>query len=209
MATEEFTGSDLSGSSGEANRVLTLTNTSTTLSAEFKVWVGNMFQHLDTNYTVSHKSASTEITLLDRTFDDSPITVMYFTSTPVASPIGILPLDARYIQKNINAVGNTCTLIEISRSLGSDEYRTKTETETEHENLPCFVYILSEADDSVRYGESLAGDVTFYFDASYEDYCVNGNRITWNSSTYQIKEVQQFRATGNVLYLIECRCAQI
>jgi hypothetical protein len=118
-------------------------------------------------------------------------------------------LDARFIQKNITAVGNTCTITEVSRSLGSDEYRTKTETLTAHTDIPCFVQVLSIADEEVKQGDAVAGNYVFWFDSSYEGYCISGNRITWNSVTYQIENVEQFRAEGNTLYLIKCTTEQI
>ncbi len=118
-------------------------------------------------------------------------------------------LDARFVQKNITAVGNTCTITTVSRSYGSDEYRTKTETTVDYNNLPCFVHVLSFEDESVKQGEARAGDLVFWFDSSYSSYCAQGNRITWNSDTYQITNVKQFRAEGDTLYLIECIVEQI
>lgn len=118
-------------------------------------------------------------------------------------------LDSRFIQKNIAAVGNTCTITAVSRSYGTDEYRTKTETPTDTENVSCFVHVLSHEDESVKQGEARAGDLAFWFDSAQSAKIIQGNRITWNSDTYQIKNVKQFRAEGNTLYLIECIVEQI
>jgi hypothetical protein len=207
---EDYTGADCSGSDGDENRVLTLANTDKTISDGFMVFVERNFQTPTSDYTVTHNDSSSTVTLVSNTYDDSPITVIYNTIlTQVAPTTAQIPLDARFIQKNIAALGNTCTITEISRSYGTDEYRTKTETETNRTNLPCYVHVLSLEDESVKQGEARAGDLVFWFDASYVDYCVQGNRITWNSDTYQIKNVEQFRAVGNTLMLIECVVEQI
>lgn len=118
-------------------------------------------------------------------------------------------LDQQFIRKNIQGVGNTCTITEISRSYGSDEYRTKTETETANTSIPCFVQVLSHEDDSVKQGEARSGDLIFWFDSTYSSICIQGNRITWNSDIYQITDVRQFKAEADTLYLIQCNVAQI
>jgi len=118
-------------------------------------------------------------------------------------------LDARFIQKNMAAVGNTCTVTTVARSYGTDEYRTKTESTSDTEDVECFVHVLSKEDDSVKQGEARAGDLVFWFDASYSALCVQGNRVTWNSDTYQITNVKPFKAVGDTLMIIECVVEQI
>lgn len=120
-----------------------------------------------------------------------------------------LMLDTRFIQKNMAAVGNTCTIIEIARSTGSDEYRTISETETSQTSLSCFVQILTEEDESVKEGKARMGDFIFWFDSANESYCVQGNRITFDSKTFQIKDVRKFDAMGNTTYLIQCFTSQV
>ena len=117
-------------------------------------------------------------------------------------------LSARFFQKDIQAKGNTVTITEVSRSAGSDEYRIITKTSTAHTGIKAVVQILSEADDSVKSGEARAGDLIFWFDSDQEDYCVQGNQITYDSKTYQIYEVIKF-AISDTTYLIECRTRKI
>ena len=208
--TENYLGSDLTGSDGSANRVLTLSNTDKTLADGFMVFVERNFQTLTTDYTVTHNDSGTEVTLVSYTYNDSPITVIYETILSQTAPsTAQIPLDARFIQKNITALGNSCTITEVSRSFGTDEYRTKTETDTDQTDIPCFVHVLSYEDDSVKQGEARAGDLVFWFDASYSALCVQGNRITWNSDTYQITNVKPFKAVGDTLMIIECVVEQI
>ncbi len=120
-----------------------------------------------------------------------------------------MPLvNAQFIAKEISSTGNTATITEISISFGSDEYRTKTETPTAHTGIKCWVQILSEADDSVKQGDARAGDLIFWFDSAQESYCVNGNKITFDSKTYQIYDVHKFDI-GGTTYLVECMTRKI
>uniref|UniRef100_A0A6M3K0C8 Uncharacterized protein n=1 Tax=viral metagenome TaxID=1070528 RepID=A0A6M3K0C8_9ZZZZ len=210
MTKEDYNGSDCTISSGDVNRVLTLSNNTLTSSETFQVFVEGNYQTEDTDYTVSHKVASTTITFLASLYDDSPITVFYGQSlvetTITPSPKSIL--STRFIQKNINIFGNSCTLIEIAKTTGIDEYRLVTETETEHENIGCYVHILNESDEEVKEGSFKSGDISFWFDSSNESYCVNGNRITFDSKTYEISEVQKVPPTSTT-YLLKCQVKQI
>ena len=78
---ETYMGSDCNGSSGEANRVLTLSNINLTKQAGFSVYVGGLYLAKNTHYTVSHKSSNTEITLLNKLWDDMSIIINYYQLT--------------------------------------------------------------------------------------------------------------------------------
>jgi len=122
-------------------------------------------------------------------------------------------LDARFIQKNIGAVGNTCTVTQVAVTIGTDEYRTKSEIDTDNTSIPCFVHVLSFEDEQVRQGEARAGDLSFWFDSSQSSILARGTndkvRITWNSTTYEVKDVRPFKAEGDTLMLIEAIVEQI
>lgn len=117
-------------------------------------------------------------------------------------------IDTRFIQKNIGFSGNTCTIIEISRSTGSDEYRAITETPTNNTNINCWVHIFSEDDEAVKEGRARAGDFVFWFDSDQESKVIQGNRITFDSKTFQITDVEKFDV-GDTTYLVRCRVKQI
>ena len=110
-------------------------------------------------------------------------------------------LDQRFIQKNISAVGNTCTVTEVAVTIGSDEYRTVSEVDTDHTSTPCFVQVLSYEDESVKQGEAKAGDLIFWFDYSYNSYFTLSSddkvRITWNNDTYEVTNIKPFYAEGD------------
>jgi len=76
--TEYYTGSDTTGSDGDSNRVLTLSNIGTTQQDGFLVYASGLPLGLTTEYTVSHLSASTEITFLNGLWDDMTVIVNYY-----------------------------------------------------------------------------------------------------------------------------------
>lgn len=67
------TGASCTGSDGASNRVLTLSNTST--SANELVVVNRQVLVVAVDYTVSHKSASSTVTFLNAVFDTDNIFV--------------------------------------------------------------------------------------------------------------------------------------
>ena len=80
VQTENYTGADCSGSSGDSNRVLTLANTGTTTGNGFLVYASGLALALTTEYTVVHNSSSTEITFLNPMFNHMTIIVNYYQS---------------------------------------------------------------------------------------------------------------------------------
>jgi len=74
---EEYkSGSDCSGSDGDANRVLTLTNTS--LSSHERVFLDGVRLKKDVDYTVNHLNSNSTITFLVKVWNDQKIEVDYF-----------------------------------------------------------------------------------------------------------------------------------
>jgi hypothetical protein len=75
--TFDGTGADASGSSGDANRVLTLSNTGITKQDGLLVYASGLALGLNTEYTISHNSSSSEITFLNPLWDDMTVVVKY------------------------------------------------------------------------------------------------------------------------------------
>jgi len=101
-------------------------------------------------------------------------------------------------------LGNTCTVVEVTRSFSSDAYREETETFTSHPNIYCMVNVLTEADTSVKEGEARAGDLLFSFDYSSKAFLKQMDRIIYENKTYQIYDVRTFNVIGNTTSVIEC-----
>ena len=74
---ERKLGSDCTGSDGDANRVLTLANTTT--SAKEMVFLDGVCLKAGTDYTANHLAASSTITFLLKVWDTQHIEVLYFT----------------------------------------------------------------------------------------------------------------------------------
>lgn len=113
-------------------------------------------------------------------------------------------LSTSYIKRQIKALGNTCTIVEVTRTFSSAAYREETETYTNHTGIYCFVNILTEMDSSVQEGEARAGDLVFNFDYAMEPYLKQMNRIIFDGRTFQISDVRKFDAIGNTTYMIQC-----
>ena len=78
---ETFTGSDCSGSSGDANRALTLSNTQLTKQAGFSVYVSGLYLTNNVEYSVEHKTAGTVITFLNPIWNSMDIVINYFQTS--------------------------------------------------------------------------------------------------------------------------------
>ena len=123
MIEENFVGTDCTGSDGEKNRTLTISNTSKTNNNNFQVFVNNSFLHLNVDYTIVHNTSGTAITFLNRVWDDQYISVIYQTTLQSLSKgtTGILPLDTQYINNELNSFGNTVTIRAMNK-LDEDSY---------------------------------------------------------------------------------------
>ena len=123
MTTEYFNGSSCTGSDGEQNRTLTLSNSYETSNDNFQVFVNNSFLHLTKDYTVVHNASNTIITFLNYLWDDQSITIIYSTRTTQSSSgsSGILPLDTQLSNNEITYFGDTIYIKRITK-LDEDSY---------------------------------------------------------------------------------------
>lgn len=77
ITTENKRGSNLSGTDGTTNRVLTLSNITMTQAGGFQVFVNGLLLVLTTEYTVSHLAASSTVTFLNLVWNSDYIVVTY------------------------------------------------------------------------------------------------------------------------------------
>lgn len=77
-SSEDYTGSDCTGSDGDSNRVLTISNSGRTNNNGFLVKVGELWLKNNEEFTISHKTSSSEITFLNGMWDDMEIEVKYY-----------------------------------------------------------------------------------------------------------------------------------
>ena len=124
LTSEDYDGSDTSGSDGDSNRTLTLSNTKITSSNNFQVYVNNAFLHPNVDYTTTHNSSSSVITFLNPVFDSQKINVRYVSiteTTPLTEKNPILPLDTQISNNEINYFGDTIKIKRIDK-LDEDSY---------------------------------------------------------------------------------------
>ena len=96
---ENYDGSDCSGTSGDASRVLTLANTSLTNSNDFFVFINNSFLHPTQDYNVAHGTTNTTIIFVNPVWDSQVITVKYSTFTSISGAGYCSIDDVRLISK--------------------------------------------------------------------------------------------------------------
>ena len=77
IKTEYYDGSDCTESSGDLNRVLTISNTSTTTVNGFLIYVSGLALALTSEYTIIHNPANSVVTFINRVWDDQKIIVQY------------------------------------------------------------------------------------------------------------------------------------
>lgn len=75
--TEYYTGADCTGSNGDAERTLTISNTGTTTDNGFLVNVSGLTLSITSEFTVSHKSTNTVITFANKLWDSQTIVIEY------------------------------------------------------------------------------------------------------------------------------------
>ena len=73
-----YRGSNCSGSDADANRILTLTNTRLTVDDGLGININGLLLH-SADYSISHYSSGTNITLTNKVWDTDYIAVTYFT----------------------------------------------------------------------------------------------------------------------------------
>jgi len=119
--TEYFTGADLTGSSGDANRVLTLGNSGTTTGDEFLIYANGLALSLTTEYTVVHADTGTKITFLNKLWDDQLIISTYVQARPGVVATGTTEYESMRadIQAIISEHGTTVTLSRPTETTGS------------------------------------------------------------------------------------------
>lgn len=77
--TENYTGADLTGASGDENRTLTLDNSILTKEKRFLITHSGSYLYLNTDYTIEHKTIGTIVTFLIKVYDTNPISASYDT----------------------------------------------------------------------------------------------------------------------------------
>jgi len=178
-----------------------LANSSLTIDNGFEVFVDGFFLHVTTDYTVSHAAASTTITFLNRLFDTQTISVIYdITPTVSTGATGVIPLDTQLFNNEIIYFGDTVTL----RVVTDDSYSKwgdATESTADTENLAAVVNDFNPEETKDTEAIYLGAEKRFFFQNAQTSLS-NGNRVIFDSITYEIIRVIKHTA-GGVTYCIE------
>lgn len=117
-------------------------------------------------------------------------------------------LNSRFIEREISRTGSTCDIIEVSRTVGTDEYRQVTESTTRHSNIPCWFERVSQEDEVVKQGQAREGDLRFWFSSSHSSKLSYDNRIEFSGNSFEITNIRNYDPKGSN-QLIEVTVAQI
>jgi len=203
MGTEQYTGSDLSGSSGALNRTLTLSNTNTTIDNGLLIIIDN-FALQTTQFSIVHNGSSSVITFLTEQFDESKFTIYYETTASGdggVATVGILPLDMQLLINEINYFGDEVTLRIITKDTTTSDYGDAIETSSDSTGLRATVNVLTQDDEVVKEGNFQSGDKRFFFKPTQVGLN-RGNRIYHSSRWYEIDSTEE-HTFGDIQYSVE------
>lgn len=183
VQTEEYNGSDCSGSDGASNRVLTLSNTTTTQQDGFLVHVAGLALALTQEYTVSHNETATEITFLNPLWDDLLIIVNYHQEVEGATRVGKTGND--FVDGPLADFG--VTVVRTPVTVTTNFSGQKTYTDGSDENITA-VFV----NPNQNFALDKSG-LTEVFDAKIFTRVAQTinkyDKITYNSKTYRVDKV--------------------
>lgn len=170
LTTETYLGSDCSGLSGNTNRILTLANSS--LTSDEAIYLDGLRLREITQYTASHLSVNSTITIIIPVWNDQLIVVDYFTAErPLIS-------NYRLSDYSININETTTASCEISNMTATDLAFVK---------IGSYIRELSSA-DNLNYSTILKGyligagtdkTIKFYaFNVAGSDQKTDSNTLT-------------------------------
>jgi len=182
-STENFDGSDCSGTNGSKNRVLTLTNVTLSQSNLFAVYVSGL-RLGSGEYTVSHKSVGTTITFLNELFDDSLIVVDYYTEKEGQTSVGSSGND--FVDGPLSDLGVTVTRTPVTVTL-SNKSGQKTYSESATNELTAVFTNPNQNFTLDKSGLTETFDGKMFVRAS--ETITKYDKITYNSNTYRVDKV--------------------
>jgi hypothetical protein len=167
-AEESFTGADCTGSSGDSNRLLILTNINETSNDGFLVFVDGLVQS-DT-YSVTHLTSNTRIIFLNALFDEQKIVVKYQGEGSYEYQ------DVRTdIQGMISEHGQSGVLSRQTETTDSMGHVTATTEETY--NIVTLINDITKKDRTIHeMGLAIKGNVKAFFYEEYPD-SITGNGV--------------------------------
>ena len=182
MTVENRLGSQCSGTSGQPNRVLTLTNVNLTTSDDFAVFVTGKIQSLSIDYTVVHTPTNTKITFLRNISNENPIIVSYETTTASSGGIG----KNDFINGPLKEFGRDYTKIRITDTLDSMGGKTVA-TETSETISGIIIFVTEKDRRLLEMGLARIGDAKFLVDGNVD--LLEGDIIQDSGKKWRITQI--------------------
>ncbi|MHA1302301.1 MAG: hypothetical protein ACTSPI_01180 [Candidatus Heimdallarchaeaceae archaeon] len=189
--TENYTGSDCTGNDGATNRVLTLSNTGNTVPGGFLVYASGLALSLTTEYTVVHNNTGTQITFLNRMWDDMEIIVNYYQS--VVPGVG-----TDFVNGPLSDFGVVATRTPVT--VTTDFHGNKTYTDGTDEDIDIVFEPYNEKHNLDKPGLTKVYDARIFLkpDATLNKY----DKITYDSKVYRVEEVSVRDFDGTAVFKV-------
>ena len=191
VQTENYTGSDCTGSSGASNRVLTLSNTGNTQQGGFLVYVSGLALALTTEYTVVHHATGTQITFLNPLWDDMTVVVNYYQSV-------VPSLATDFVNGPLKDFGVVATRTPVTMT--TDFHGNKTYTDGTDENIDIVFDTYLEGYDLDKPGLTKTWDARVFItpSATLNKY----DKITHDSKVYRVDKVSIREFNGTTVFQV-------
>jgi len=191
VQTENKTGADCSGSSGDSNRVLTLSNTGNTTPGGFLVYVSGLALALTTEYTVDHNNTASEITFLNGLWDDMTIVVNYYQST--VPSVGDDFANGPFVDFGVVAVRTPVTMT-------TDYSGDKTYTDGTDEDIDMVWDPYTEKHNLDKSGLTKVYDARVFLKPAQT--LNKYDKITYESKIYRVEEVSIRNFDGTAVFKV-------
>lgn len=191
ITTETKTGADCSGSSGDSNRVLTLSNTGLTLQNGLLVYASGLALSVATEYTISHNSSSSTITFLNGMWDDMAIIVNYYQESSAA-------VGNDFTKGPVADLGIVATRTPVT--VTTDFHGNKTYTDGTDENITMVWDPYTEKHNLDKAGLTKVYDARIFLEPSgtLNKY----DKITHDSKVYRVEEVSTRDFNGTTVFQV-------
>jgi len=195
LKTEHYTGSDCTGSSGDSDRTLTLSNTGTTTDDGFLVYTSGLALALTSEYTVVHASSSTVITFLKPVWDDQTIAVNYNQQITGA---GVTADSDDFSKGPLSDFGVEVTRTAITMT--TDHSGDKIYKEGSDTAINVVFEPYKESHNLDKAGLTKVYDARMFLkpDATLNKY----DKITYDSKVYRVEEVSIRRFSSTLMFYV-------
>ena len=195
LKKENYDGSDCTGSDGDSDRTLTISNKTTTSGNGFLVFVDGLSLALTEEYTVSHNVTSSVITFINGLYDAQEIIIQY-----VADGASISTSDSSedFINGPLTDFGVTAVRTPVTMT--TDFHGNKTYTDGTDANIEVVFNPITKEYTLDKAGLTRVYDATVFLksDATLNKY----DKITYDSKVYRVDKVSERDFNGTRIFRV-------